>query len=353
MSVSQRVLADTARVAVGFTGRVQRREAATRVRLSGPMGVKRQSRCPAPARSRRAIKMACLGLCLVLASCSAGAHATTKGTPTTVAVQPGRAASGTHGVTPSTLAGGVALPNGGSPSTAVHGVSGSSARAAFDQWLQALVGGDANTVLATSRGPAQALGALALVVDEGFTADGASATTTVGSESLTMAAVTADEVDLSGSVVLDHTLSGPSGSTKSDDSLAGPIKVVLNSGSWQVENLTYDGQPLVLYNQGASTTLNGVTLVVAFVESLGNATVDLVKLTASGPLPVDIVKVTMTVGSGQQVTGTAQFGKGMSVGEVDFARIAGVPSHLDVTVKGGPGATPFDLSMVLQGEASQ
>lgn len=321
------------------------------MRLSGRMGVVRQLRRPATsARARRAPQMTCLSLCLVLASCSAGAHAATKGTPTTVAVQPGRAA---HGVTPSTLAGGVALPNGSSPSTAAHGGSDSPARAAFDQWLQALVGGDTNTVLATSKGPAQALGAVALVVDEAFTADGASTTTTVGSESLTTAAVAADEVDYSGSVVLDHTLSGPSGSTKSEDSLSGPIKVVLHSGSWQVENLTYDGQPLVFYNQGASTTLNGVTLVVAFVESLGNATVDLIKLTASGPLPLDIEKVTMSLGSGQQVTGTAQFGKGMSVGELDFARIAGVPSHLDVTVKRGPGATPFDLSIAVQVKATQ
>lgn len=307
----------------------------------------------APVRPRRALEIACLGLCVVLASCSAGAHAATKGTPTTVALQPGRAAPGGRGVTPSTLAGGVALPNGGTPSTAARGVSGSPARAAFDQWLQALVGGDTNTVLATSGGPAQAVGAVALVVDEGFTADGANTTTTVGSESLTTASVTADEVDFSGSVVLDHTLSGPSGSTKSEDSLAGPIKVVLHSGTWQVENLIYDGQPLVLYNQGASTTLNGVTLVVAFVESLGNATVDLVKLTATGSLPVDIEKATMTLGSGQEVTGTAQFGKGMSVGELDFARIAGVPSRLDVTVKRGSGATPFDLSIALQRETSQ
>jgi hypothetical protein len=293
-----------------------------------------------PVRARRAAGLAFLGLCLVLASCSSGGHATARGTPTTVAVRPGGAPNETHRVTSSTLAGGVALPTHGHAGSAARETSDSPARAALDQWLQALVGGDTTTVLATSSGPAQALGAVALVVDEALSADGTSTTTTVGSESLSATAVSADEVDFSGNVVLDHTLSGSSGSTKSQDTMAGPIKVLLHSGSWQVENLTYDNQPLVLYTQGASSTVNGVTLVVAFVESLGNATVALVKLTASGPLPVDIEKVTMTLGSGQQVTGAAQFGKGMSVGELDFARIAGAPAQLDVTVKRGQERLP-------------
>jgi hypothetical protein len=294
----------------------------------------------------------CLALMGLLAACSSGPG---RASSTTLAVQPSRHAA--ERVTASTLAGGVALPAGRGPSRppSADGAPGgpdAAARAGFDTWLQALATGDTTTVLATSSGPAQALGAVALVVDEAFTADGASTSTTIGSESLSPSTVSAQEVDFSAQVVLDHTLSGPKGTTSSQDTIAGPVKVVSRSGSWQVEDLTYDGQALVLYTEGSSATVNGVTLVVAFVESLGNATVALVKLTASGPLPLDIDKVALTLASGAQITGTAQFGKAMSVGELDFARIPGAPALLDVTVRRGPGATPFDLQIALQGQPS-
>ncbi|MHB8328252.1 MAG: hypothetical protein ACYDD6_01250 [Acidimicrobiales bacterium] len=309
---------------------------------------------------------ACAWLTLgaLLAACSHGhASSANRGaSSTTVAIGASSTAKAT-GETAPTLAGGVALPASKAPSTVTSSLSStatgispgtgpgatSAARAGFDAWLQALADGDTTTALADSSGPAQALGAVAIVVDEAFTADGATASTKVSSQSLSPIAASAQEVDFSGEVVLGHTLSGPKGSTSNQDKIDGPIKVIAKSGSWQVENFTYDGQLLLLYTQGSSTSVNGVTLVVAFVESLGNATVALVKLTANGPLPVDIEKVSLTLGSGAAVVGTAQFGKGMSVGELDFPRITGAPAHLDVTVKRGPGATPFDLSMALHG----
>jgi hypothetical protein len=96
--------------------------------------------------------------------------------------------------------------------------------------------------------------------------------------------------------------------------------------------------------------VNGITLTVAFVVSIGKATVALVKLSSSGTQRVSVDRVTLTSASDSRVAGNAQFGQRMAIGEFDFSRIAQAPHLLDVSMRNDSG-TRIDVSIPLKEQA--
>lgn len=281
-------------------------------------------------------------------STAASSEAAAAETTTTAVV--GGVTIAAPGPSPGPSSRGTASPSGASDTPATDPAA--AARAAFDTWLAALERQDVTTALATSTGPAAALGALQLVADEIASGNGGGIDIQAQNESLRTASVAPTAVALDGHVDLVDSIRSSKSTTQARSRIDGPIHVTLQQGSWRVSDFRYGGQALEQYPEDASQTASGVHVVVAFALSNANLTSILVGVQAtSRNRSATLESATLTLASGKQQPLRAFFGKGVEAGLLDAARVADRPARLDLTFKDSVGGT-LAFSIPLPGQLS-
>lgn len=224
--------------------------------------------------------------------------------------------------------------------------SAAAARQAFDAWLGAVVQRDVPTMLNRSIGAAAALGALKITADQIVASGGSRVSAEVTSSKLTPPRVEPTVVTFDGEVDVRTTVSGPKGTTPTQDRITGPVQVRNDAGTWKVANFTYDGAPLVYYPEGAEQTVNGVHLVVAFLLSNAATTNAVVRVYADSPNRTAVLqRVTLITASGATHDGRAFFGRGVPAGVVGFPRVDDRPARLDATFQSSAGLLTFSLPL--------
>lgn len=254
---------------------------------------------------------------------------------------------------------GVTAPGGGrvviGPATAraaptaasSAGGAKTAARQALDGWLAALGHRDAATMLADSTGAAAGLGSINLVAQQAIASRGGTTDVEVSSEALTPGDVGAAAVTFTGEIDLRTAVTGPKGTTTSQDRITGPIRVVNDRGTWRVATFAFDGMPLVYYPEGATQTVSGLRLDVALVLSYIGDTIALVAVHPDNPgVTVTLQRLTLTTASGAKLTGSASFPAKSPTGLFTFSRTAERPTRLDATFqeRNGP-AVNFSLAL--------
>ncbi|MHB1711958.1 MAG: hypothetical protein ACYCV7_11230 [Acidimicrobiales bacterium] len=264
-------------------------------------------------------------LALVLSCIPLAACAHSHGTPT-------RPVAETSHATTSTLAG------GGNPGTA--------ARVVLTQYLSSIAAHDAPKMVASSTGPAAALGSVLLDVVAINSAKGAPTTTAVQKEGFHVVAATSTAVTLDGAAVLSSTVRGAKGSSQTTDTVSGPVTVVLYSGRWKVSALTFDGQHMTEWTENTGQTVKGVHVQVGFVLSYASTTVALIGLTApSGGFHLSLTQAKLSSSTGV-LTGVGDFTSPPApVGLLRFPRSDAQPTDLRLGFSDGSSSLVFDVAL--------
>jgi hypothetical protein len=175
---------------------------------------------------------------------------------------------------------------------------------------------------------------------------GATTTITLGPSSLAPVpgAAGASTATFAGSTTLTTTISGPKGSGTFSDTISGPLSVTDEAGWWRVTDFTYDGQPVQVWPERASQTVNGLNLSVGYVVSYGNTTAALVTLRqVSGAADVHIQSVTLGTAASAE-NGVADFtGPPAPSGILRFNRIVAPPASLRLSLSSSSGQ-PYNYS---------
>ena len=178
-------------------------------------------------------------------------------------------------------------------------------------------------------------------------AGGAHTTHEVTHEALDPRSVSAAEVVFGGEVDLRDTITGPKGSTPTQASITGPIRVMNDNGAWKVTTLSYGGAPMTYYPEGIEQTVRHIHLSVAFLLSSGTQTTALIALRAESPgVTVSLRSVVVTTDIGSRQAGRGVFGPRTPAGLFVFRRTTSRPARLDVSFQKGDGTTvAFSLAL--------
>jgi hypothetical protein len=274
--------------------------------------------------------------------------------------------------TPIPSSAGIVLPGHGSyqpstappvpapvPSVAASPVAGAirarvvgAARSAFDQWLRALVGDDAKTLLDRSVGAAAALGALQMVTNQIIEAEGEATTARLIAERLSPSRVTSNSVTFAGTVEYREVTSRSQRHFSTLDRISGPVELVQDANGWRVSDFSFAAAPMRYYAEGIMRAVQGAHLTIAYVLETGAGTSVLVGFSgsASGER-LYLHRLTLVLASGRSVEGRAFFAHGMATGILGFPRSGVPPVRLILGFRRSDGSA-VDFSVPLRSRPS-
>jgi hypothetical protein len=217
-----------------------------------------------------------------------------------------------------------------------------AATQALTSYLQGLSHLDVQQVASSSdRGPFAMAG---ILLDAAAINSERGATTTMALGPSSFAATTASgsTQNFDGSVTLTTTISGPKGNGTFTDTISGPLTVTDEAGRWRVTNFVYDHEPVQVWPENATSTVNGLDVSLGYLVSYGNTTAALITLRQiSGSANVQLQAATLRAGSTAE-NGVGDFtGPPTPTGVLRFARISAPPTALTLLFTSSTGQSDY------------